>query len=224
MNEPTADAPTAPEAAFPQLNAIEARVLGSLVEKESTTPEQYPMTENSLVLACNQKTSRDPVMNLSPGDVGHALRQMEQRKLVRSQHGSRAQRYEHRMAEAYSLTRQQQAVLAVLLLRGPQTANEILTRSERMAKFADAEELRHSLERLAQRDAPLLVRIPKGPGQREDRYMHLLCGAVDVAAIAAMRGGDDPSGTEAGGALAQRIDALEARVAALEEVIRQLGG
>jgi len=147
---------------------------------------------------------------------------MEERKLVRSQHGSRAQRYEHRMAEAYSITAQQQAALAVLLLRGPQTASEILSRTERLAKFADVEDLRHCLDRLIQRDAPLAVRIPKGPGQREDRYMHLLCGPVDVDAIAAQRGAD--AGGNSGGAMADRIVALEARVEALEEVIRQLGG
>jgi len=151
-----------------------------------------------------------------------ALRKMEERKLVRSQHGSRAQRYEHRMAEAYSITAQQQAALAVLLLRGPQTASEILSRTERLAKFADVEDLRHCLDRLIQRDAPLAVRIPKGPGQREDRYMHLLCGPVDVDAIAAQRGAD--AGGNSGGAMADRIAALEARVEALEEVIRQLGG
>jgi uncharacterized protein len=176
-----------------------------------------------VVVACNQKTSREPVMTLSLGDVGHALRRMEERKLVRSQHGSRAQRYEHRMAEAYSLTRQQQGALAVLLLRGPQTVNEIITRTERMAKFGDADELRHTLERLINRDTPLVVRIPKGPGQREDRYMHLLCGPVDVEAIAAQRG-SDAGGAGGGGAMAERVAALEARVEALEEVIRQLGG
>jgi uncharacterized protein len=211
------------DAALPPLTTAEARVLGSLVEKESTTPEQYPLTENAVVVACNQKTSREPVMTLSLGDVGHALRRMEERKLVRSQHGSRAQRYEHRMAEAYSLTRQQQGALAVLLLRGPQTANEIITRTERMAKFADADELRHTLDRLINRDTPLVVRIPKGPGQREDRYMHLMCGPVDVEAIAAQRGSDGPS-SSGSSALAQRVDELEARVAALEDVIRQLGG
>jgi len=212
-----------PVSPFPLLDTVEARVLGALVEKEATTPEQYPMTENAMVLACNQKTSRDPIMNLSVGDVGHALRQMETRKLVRSQHGARAQRYEHRMAEAYSVTRQQQALLAALLLRGPQTVAELLTRTERMAKFADADDLRHVLDRLIQRDAPMVVRVPKGPGQREDRYMHLLCGPVDVDAIAAQRGGDGGGGP-GGSALVQRVDELEARVAALEEVIRQLGG
>jgi uncharacterized protein len=218
MNDATENA-----AALPSLTAAEARVLGSLVEKESTTPEQYPLTENAVVVACNQKTSREPVMTLSLGDVGHALRRMEERKLVRSQHGSRAQRYEHRMAEAYSLTRQQQGALAVLLLRGPQTVNEIITRTERMAKFADADELRHTLDRLINRDTPLVVRIPKGPGQREDRYMHLMCGPVDVEAIAAQRGAD-AGGAGGGGAMAERVAALEARVEALEEVIRQLGG
>ncbi len=207
---------------FPQLDPIEARVLASLVEKEATTPEQYPLTENALLLACNQKTSREPVMNVSLGEVGHALRGMEHRHLVRSQHGARAQRWEHRMADAFSLTRQQQAALTVLMLRGPQTASEILSRTDRLAKFTDIDDLKHCLDRLIERDAPLAVRIPKGAGQREDRYMHLLSGPVDVAALQAQRGETAAAG--GAGGLAARVDELEARVAALEEVLRQLAG
>jgi len=198
--------------ALPPLTPIEARILGSLIEKEAITPEQYPMTENAIVVACNQKTSREPVMELSPGDVGHALRRLEERKLVRSQHGARAQRWEHRVAEAYSLTRQQQAVIAILLLRGPQTANELLTRTERMAKFADADDLRHTLERLASREPALVLCIGRGAGQREDRYMHLLCGPVDVDALRQAA----PAASGGGSALAERLEQLEQRVAALE--------
>jgi len=204
---------------LPTLTAIEARILGSLIEKEATTPEQYPMTENAIVVACNQKTSREPVMELSPGEVGHALRRLEERKLVRSQHGARAQRYEHRFSEGFSVTRQQQAVLAVLLLRGAQTVNELLTRTERLAKFADADDLRHTLERLAQREPALLLCIGRSAGQREDRYMHLLCGPVDVEALRQAA----PTGSASAGSLADRVDQLEQRVAALEAALAQRG-
>src|SRR5688500_6967331 len=163
------------------LSPAEARILGSLIEKEATTPEQYPLTENAIVVASNQKTNREPVMELTPGDVGHALRQLEPRGLVRSVHGARAQRYEHRLDKAYSLTAQQQSLIGVLLLRGPQTLHELLARTDRLAKFATADDVRHALERLAERDAPLVLRLPKAPGQREERYAHLLCGPVDVS-------------------------------------------
>src|SRR5688572_29273170 len=108
--------------ATPQLTATEARILGSLVEKEATTPEAYPLTANAVQLACNQKNNREPILELEAGEVGHALRELESRGLVQSVHGARAQRYEHRLSAAYSLTRQQQALVSVLLLRGPQTA------------------------------------------------------------------------------------------------------
>lgn len=193
------------------LSAAEARILGCLIEKEATTPEQYPLTENAIVVASNQKTAREPVMELSTGDVGHALRQMEPRGLVRSVHGARAQRYEHRFDKAYTVTAQQQALLAILLLRGAQTLNELLTRTERLAKFATPEDARHQLDRLLERE--LVVRLPKAPGQREERWMHLLCGPVDIEALAAAspeRAARDSSGLES------RIEALEARIAALE--------
>ena len=200
-----------------RLSPTEARILGCLIEKEATTPEQYPLTENAIVVASNQKTNREPVMELNPGEVGHALRQLEPRQLVRSVHGARAQRYEHRMDKAYSLTAQQQALLGVLLLRGPQTLNELQTRSERMARFNDLEDLRHALERLAERDAPLVVRLPKAPGQREERWAHLLCGPVDVSAYASIER-PAPRGAEAG-ALESRLEALEARIEALERAL-----
>ncbi len=207
----TADAATLPDAL--RLTPVEARVLGSLIEKEATTPDQYPLTENSLTLACNQKTSRDPLMELSSGEVGHTLRQLEVRQMVRSQHAARAQRWEHRFATAYGVTTPQQSALCVLLLRGPQTISEILTRTERIARFAGLDEVRHTLERLAQREPALVTLLPRAPGQREDRWMHLLCGPVDPDTIAA------PARPASGGAhsdLLARIEALEARLAALE--------
>lgn len=206
-----------------RLNPIEARVLGCLVEKEATTPEQYPLTENAVQLACNQKTSRDPVMELSAGEVGHALRRMEERRLLRSVHGSRAQRYEHRLADAYAVTRSQQALLALLLLRGPQTAPELQQRSERLHRFADLDELNHTLERLAQRSPALVVRVPKSGGQREDRFMHLLCGPVDVEALREQAAGSARSALPGRDELLDRISALESRIDALEARLREDG-
>ena len=204
---------------LPPLTAAEARVLGCLIEKEATTPDAYPLTVNAAHVAANQKTAREPVMHLDPGDVHHALRQLDGRKLAKQVFSSRAERYEHRAGAYFSLPQAQVALLGLLLLRGPQTVGELLTRSERLAKFADADDVRHHLDRLAQREPALVVQLPRGPGQREDRYMHLLCGPVDAAAInerMAQRGEPEPSGLEA------RVAALESEVAALRDEIAAL--
>ena len=199
------DATPGPE----RLDATQARILGSLVEKEATTPESYPLTANAVQLACNQKTARDPVLELDAGEVGHALRALEARRLVRSVHGARAQRYEHRFAESYSVTRQQQALLATLLLRGAQTASELLARGERLAPIAGGDDARALLERLRQRG--LVVNLGRGPGQREDRWMHTLCGPVSAADL------PPPPRAAAGTreSLEARVEALEAEVARL---------
>ncbi len=202
-----------------RLTLIEARVLGCLVEKEATTPEQYPLTENATLTACNQKTSRDPVMELSLGEIGHTLRQLEGRGIIRSVHGARAQRYEHRFASHFGVTAQQQALLALLLLRGPQTLAELASRSERMAKFAAIDDVKHALERLAQREIPLLLRLPKLPGQREERWAQLLTGPVDVHALAAREAASASASSQEREDMAARITALEARIAALEAAL-----
>lgn len=202
----------------PVLSAIEARALGCLIEKEATTPDAYPLTVNATVVAANQKTSREPVMSLSPGDVQHALRQLEGRGLARQQFSSRAERYEHRLAAALDLTQQQVILVGLLLLRGPQTVNELLSRAERMARFADAEDVRHQLERLAQRQ--LAVQLPRASGQREDRYMHLLGGPIDAEALAAsFKSRPAASGNDE---LEARVQALEAEVAELREIVAGL--
>ena len=201
----------------PQLTPVEARILGSLVEKAATTPDVYPLTVNNIVLACNQKTARDPVTQFDTGEVGHALRQMEPRGLVKSEYGARAERYQHKLERVYDLTPAQTALVALLLLRGPQTLHELLARSERLHRFAGVDDVRHALERLAERDAPLVRLLPRAHGQREDRYAHLLCGEPAMperladTAPAATAISDDRLD-----ALLARIDALEARVAALE--------
>lgn len=207
----------APQTGQPEvLDAVQARVVGCLVEKALTTPESYPLTLNALVVACNQKTSREPVMELEPGVVGHAVRQLEDRGVVRVVHGARALRYEHRFDEAYTLTPRQRAVLCLLLLRGPQTMGELHARSERLAALPSIDDVRDTVDRLAARSPALVLRLPRAPGQREDRYAHLLCG--EASARAAAPAGPDPAPTGAAGsdALLARIEALEARVAALE--------
>lgn len=204
--------------ATPLLSAIEARILGCLIEKEATTPEQYPLTLNAIHLACNQKTNRDPITEFNLGDVGHSLRQMDERKLVRGQHGARAERYEHKTSTAFSLTKQQQALLCVLMLRGPQTLSELMTRSERLASFSDSEEVKHVLERLSQREQPMIERIPRASGQREDRYVHLLCGPVDHSQLPAPK----ITSTNASNALEERIAQLEERLAVVEEELKLL--
>lgn len=213
MSDPDSNA--LPEAL--RLSAVEARILGCLIEKEATTPDQYPLTENAMVVASNQKTNREPLMELSLGEVGHALRQLEPRRLVRSVHGARVQRYEHLLDKAYSITAQQQALLGVLMLRGPQTLNELQTRSERLAKFNGSDDVRHALERLAERSPSLVIRMHKAPGQREERYAHLLCGPVDPGSLPPERA-PRSAGNEA---LESRIDELEARIEALERALQE---
>ncbi|HNV84025.1 MAG TPA: YceH family protein [Arenimonas sp.] len=200
------------------LSAIEARILGCLIEKEATTPEQYPLTLNAIHLACNQKTNREPITEFSLGDVGHSMRQLDPRGLVRSQHGARAERYEHRVNTVFSLTKQQQALLCVLMLRGPQTLSELMTRTERLASFSDIDEVKHTLDRLSQREIPLVERIPRASGQREDRYVHLLCGPVDHSQLPAPKAAP----ALASNALEERIAQLEERLANVEQQLQQL--
>jgi len=206
------------------LDAIEARLLGCLIEKAALTPEAYPLTVNSAVVAANQKTSREPVMHLEPGAVEHALRGLEDRKLVAVIHGSRAHRYEHRLDTAWQLTPKQRALLAMLFLRGPQTVPELLMRCEKLANFESADDLREVLQRLAQREPALVVNVGRQSGQREDRYMHLCGGPVSVHSAPASDEHDDGVAarrTEPG--LAARVAELEAKVADLEARLAALG-
>ncbi|PJE43228.1 MAG: DUF480 domain-containing protein [Pseudomonas sp.] len=201
------------------LTIVEARVLGCLIEKQLTTPEAYPLTLNALVLACNQKTSREPVLNLTAGQVGQALRSLEGREMARLVMGSRADRWEHRVDKALELVAAQVVLIGLLLLRGPQTINELLTRSSRMNDFDDAEQVQHHLERLMSRELACL--LPRQSGQREDRYMHVLGDPADLQALLAARA-SEPQRATAGGQQDERLEALEARIAALEERLAQL--
>lgn len=197
---------------FPTLSALEARILGCLIEKKELTPDVYPLTANALLAAANQKTAREPVMALSQSDVMRGLKMLEQKGLVRQIFGSRVERYEHLMGQKFSLTVPQTALLGLLMLRGPQTLHELLARGERLARFASADDLRGELDMLIGKRPPLVQEIGRGPGQREDRFAHLLCGPVNMAAISAASGPVVVSGDAE----------LEARIAALEEQVRQL--
>jgi uncharacterized protein YceH (UPF0502 family) len=213
------NAGTPGEAELQTLEPIEARILGSLIEKQATTPDAYPLTLNAVVAACNQKSSRDPTSNHEPGQVGHGLRQLEGKGLVSGTLSARASRYAHKFDTGYNVTARQRALLALLMLRGPQTLNELYTRSDRLADFPDADEVRTVLERLASRSPALVVRLPRASGQREDRYMHLLCGPIDMEAMPIR---DAEATTKAPGGLGERVAQLEALVAQLQEVVAEL--
>jgi uncharacterized protein len=160
------------------LNDIESRVLGSLIEKEVTTPDYYPLSLNALVNACNQKSNRDPVLNLDEAAVRQALRTLEEKKLAGPADNfvSRVSKYEHRLSEVFNLTRHEIAILCELLLRGPQTPGELRSRAERMHPFDDLGVVHSTLQRLMQRDPPVVKLLPRQPGTKEARFAHLLSG------------------------------------------------
>src|SRR5580704_13130390 len=166
------------------LNDVETRVLGSLVEKDVTTPDYYPLSLNALVNACNQKNNRDPVMHLQEDAVQEALSTLQDKRLAgpTSSADSRVTKYEHRLQEAFNFTRGETAVLCVLLLRGPQTPGELRGRTERMHRFEDLTEVQSTLQRLMQRDPPLIRVLARQPGTKESRYKHLLARDVEDAA------------------------------------------
>ncbi|WP_213880221.1 DUF480 domain-containing protein [Pseudomonas sp. dw_358] len=201
------------------LNSTDVRVLGSLIEKQASNPETYPLTLNALVLACNQKTSREPVTQLTPGQVGQSLRGLENLGMARLVMGSRADRWEQRLDKALELVPAQLTLLGLMFLRGPQTVNELLTRSNRLHAFEDAAQVLHQLERLIARD--LAVHLPRQTGQREDRYSHALGDPAEQQAILDARQ-NTPERSSGPGVSAERIEELEARIAALEERLSRL--
>lgn len=216
---------SAPEpASTARFNAVELRVLGALIEKQASNPEAYPLTLNALVLACNQKTSREPVMNLTAGQVGQALRALESQGLTRLQMGNRADRWEQRVDKALELVPAQLALLGLMFLRGPQTLSELLTRSSRLHAFEDLAQVHHQVERLVSRE--LAVHLPRQAGQREDRYTHALGDPAETEAILSARQAATAergaSSTDA--ATEQRFEALEARIAALEARLAEWKG
>lgn len=199
-------------------NPLEARVIACLMEKQLTTPNNYPLSMNSLLLACNQKTNRVPVMNLTEGQLGHTVNQLEDRKLVGVDYGGRANHVTHRTLTVFDIDRKQQAVLAVLMVREAVTLNDIKTKTGRMEDFAGIDEVRAVVESLIERDDPLVIRIPKGPGSREDRYTHLLCGEVDVTQVVEAVKSSSSKGSQMQ-ALEDRIEALESKVERLMSLL-----
>lgn len=214
----------------PMLTTIEARILGALMEKQLTTPDAYPLTLNSLVLACNQKTSREPTSNYEPGEVQRCLSAMQDLKWVEVDYGSRAARYGQRITRVLGVDKATQALLNVMLLRGPQTLAELLTRTQRMFEFANLQAVEEKMEQLCAKTTPVVVHIPRMPGQREDRYMHLLCGKPDLTAIAAMTNStksSSPVEDDRIPALEQKIESLEGQVKRLQQqvtVLMELNG
>lgn len=200
-----------------ELSELQARVLGCLIEKKETTPEQYPLTTNSLRLACNQKTARHPVTNYTEGEVGHAVRELIALGMVREAWGGRVARYEHDAGKALGLQGKALAVLCALMLRGPQTLGEIRTNSQRLHAFQDLDDVQYVLQRLAEHVPPMARCLPRQPGQKEERYAHLLCGEAAIPESPA-----DVRAAPARSGLEQRIEALEAVVESLEARLRLL--
>ena len=198
------------------LNAVEARVLGALIEKDITTPDYYPLSLNALVNACNQKNNRDPVMSLDENAVRDALGGLQEFNLAGPAGGadSRVTKYEHRLQGVLNLSRGETAVLCVLLLRGPQTPGELRGRTERMHSFEDLDAVQASLQKLMQREPPLAVMLPRQPGTKESRYAHLLAGEMETASVAAPV--SHPASSD------DRVTRLAEQVAALQREIAEL--
>lgn len=210
-----------PDASDALLNPVEARIIGCLMEKQRTTPDQYPLTLNSLVSACNQKSSRYPVMNLTSGEVGHAVNRLRDRGLIHVSLSGRTERYDHKLVGTFFLSRQEQAVLSVLMLRGPQTLGELRTNTARLADFADLDQVSETLRGMATRDHALAIELPRLPGKREERYAHLLCGQPKVEDFATA----EPRSLASSSVVAakdSRIEALEAEVASLRAELDRL--
>ena len=207
----------------------EGRVLGTLIEKELTTPDQYPLSANALVLGCNQSTNREPVMRLEAAEIEDAVRTLKEERLARivhPTHGRGVTKYRHVVHETLGLEPDELAVLGVLLLRGPQTAGEIRTRAERLHTFDSVGEVDDALARLAARPEPLAVHLERHPGQKEARWAQLLAAEVAPVDTGAAVRRDSPAGSSAPPepGLRERVEQLDARVRRLEEALGDLLG
>lgn len=193
-------------------NPLEARVIGALMEKHLTTPQNYPLTTNSLLNACNQKSNREPVMKLTEGQIGHTVNGLVERGLAGIDYGERANKITHRVCKELDIDRKQQAILTVMLLRSPQTLNDIKTRTARMVEFEDNHHIQENINAMINREKPLVVLIPKGAGRREERFTHTLCGAIDLSSFER-----DPVLNQLPEVDNDRLDAIEARLAVIEK-------
>ena len=202
------------------LTEVEVRALGALVEKDITTPDYYPLSLNALVNACNQKINRDPVMTLDENAVRDSLATLQEKRLAGPASGadSRVTKFEHRLQEVFNFDRREIAVLCVLLLRGPQTPGELRGRTERMYSFEALDDVISTLDRLAQREPPLAVILPRQPGTKESRYMHLFSGepVLDAPALIA------PDSQRSTGSSGDRLSRLEDEVAQLREELSKV--
>lgn len=211
---------------LPIFSPLEARVLSVLIEKEKTVPDTYPLSINTLTLGCNQKTARDPVMSASESEVLAAIDSLKEHSLIIESSGGRVMRYAHNARRAFKLPEQSVALLAVLMLRGPQTAGELRTNCDRLHPFGDISSVEAFLEEMSESDTPWVVKLPKLPGSRESRWMHLLCGAVDVAIFnisskATHRNPDEV--TELQADVARLDEELAALRAIVEKIQKELG-
>ena len=207
----------------PVLSHVEARVLGALIEKDITTPDYYPLSLNALINACNQKSNRDPVMNLGENVVRDALLSLSEKGLAGrvSSADSRVPKYEHRLQEAFNLPRAETAVLCVLLLRGPQTPGELRGRTERMHRFEELSDVHSALQRLIQRDSPLVQMLPRQPGTKETRYVHLLSGEMEIAELPAQEPGVASADGDRIALLETELGGLKAELAELKKDFRE---
>jgi len=212
-----------------ELNELEARVIGCLIEKSITTPDQYPMTLNALTNACNQKSSRDPVMSLSQGEVQHTIRSLEEKHLARTEENfkSRSEKYTQRFCGTRYSDHQfdpaQVAIVCLLLLRGPQTPGELKARSGRLHQFADNSDVVVALDSLIHRDGePLLVKLPRSAGRKDSEYMHLFSGSIDVEEYENQVRETKPAAGSARNTIAEltdRVEKLEAEMAELKSIL-----
>lgn len=206
------------------LTAAEARVLGTLMEKARTVPDSYPMSLNALAAGCNQKSSREPVTNLSESQVQEALDGLKRRSLAFTTRGSRTDRWEHNFQRAMVVPEQSAVLLGLLMLRGPQTPGELRLHSERWYRFADISSVEAFLDELAsrseERGGPLVVQLPRAPGSREARWAHLLCGPVEATVAPAAP--DAAAVVPAASPLAMRVAVLETEVALLRAQVQEL--
>lgn len=202
------------------LDAVEIRALGSLMEKQLTTPEYYPLTLNALAAACNQKSNREPVMDLGESDIERALGRLQDEKLVWRVMGGRAVRFDHNLDTVWHLTRREKALLTLLFLRGPQTAGELRGRSDRLHSFDSVPEVEETLRDMAAHSEPLVRQLPRRPGQKEERWMHTVGGTIVEPEEVSAASPDAPRGEP----LAVRVQRLEEQVAALVEELRELKG
>lgn len=209
-----------------ELSLLEARVLGVLVEKAHTVPDSYPLSLNALVAGCNQKTARDPVLNATDAEVQVAVDALKSLSLAFESSGSRVARYEHNMGRALGLPSQSVAILAILVLRGPQTSAELRANCERLHRFADVSSVDGFLAELAERPAEkggaLVVRLPRAPGARESRWAHLLSGAVDITALGASVPQEDFVAASELASLKAQQAAMQAELAALRSLVDRL--